>query len=235
MGEVLRFFQTYEYVIYFVLGIGVLIYGWRFWTAWQEVRGSIFGLEQISGQRKLNRAAISIFVLMVVGFVVFSLVTFVVPVVDPSLVLEDLSVIATTAVEEVLSTQETVVAAAADEFATATPLPTVSLSTEGCIPGSVEITSPQPGEAISDAITVTGTANVENFGFYKFEIAHANEELWLTIQAGRQVVVDGNLVENFDTSLFAPGEYVLQLVVTKNDGEALPACRVPVLIGAPTE
>ena len=44
---------------------------------------------------------------------------------------------------------------------------------------------------------------------------------------GRQVVVDGNLVENFDTSLFAPGEYVLQLVVTKNDGEALPACRVP--------
>jgi hypothetical protein len=99
----------------------------------------------------------------------------------------------------------------------------------------VEITSPLPGDAISGVVSVTGTADVENFGFYKFEVARADEELWLTIQAGRQVVVDGNLVENFDTSLFPPGQYVLQLVVTQNTGEALPACRVPVLIGAPSE
>ena len=60
MVEALRFFQEYETVIYFILGAGVIIYGWRFWSAWQEMRGSIYELEQINAQRRLNQSAITI-------------------------------------------------------------------------------------------------------------------------------------------------------------------------------
>lgn len=230
MVEVLRFFETYEHAMYFILGLGGLVYGARFWLAWQEARGAVFGLEQISAQRKLNREAIAIFFIAVMGFVVFALVTFVAPVVAPEVVLplpstdltEDRNGEGDTSQENNPS----------DVLATATALPTVEIITEGCVPGSVEITAPEPGEAVSGVVTVTGTADIPNFGFYKFEVARSQEELWLTVLAGRTVVVDGELVSNWDTSLIAPGEYVVQLVVTDNNGEAQPPCRVPVRIGA---
>ncbi len=235
MIEVLRFFQQYEHLIYFILGSGVVFYGWRFWKAWQEVRGAIYGLEQVSAQRKLNRAAIALFILLVMGFVVFSLVTFIGPVIGPGVFIDlgPQELLPDPALEESLpSAEEDEQSALIDELlATATPLPTVVVSLEGCVDGQVDIISPVPGEAVSGTITVTGSANVADFGFYKFEIARAQEELWLTIRAGRNVVQEGELVTDWDTSFFDPGDYVLQLVVSKNDGELLPPCRVPILIG----
>lgn len=211
-----------------------MTYGWQFWTAWQEVRIAVFGLERTGARARLNRAAFSISALLLIGFMVFSLVTFVAPYVKQSVVLP----IPTPNLfpDETIEAQTTPV----DEnelnlVATATPLPTVAVITTGCIEGSVEITFPQPGNAIAGIVTITGTANVPNFGFYKFEVAKATEELWLTIQAGRTVVIDGELVKSWDTSLFNPGEYVIQLVVTDNNGEALEPCRVPIVIGAAPE
>ncbi|MFC1936118.1 hypothetical protein ACFLYP_00470 [Chloroflexota bacterium] len=232
MSEALRFFETYEQVIYFVLGLGGVIYAARFLSAWQESRGAIYGLEQVSAQRKLNQAAISIFFLLVVGFVVFALVNFLAPAVAPEVVLPLPS---GNIAEARTPTAEGEQAANPDVLATATPLPTVEIITSGCIPGEVEITSPVPGEAISGVVTVLGSADVPNFGFYKFEAARADQGLWWPIIAGRTVVKDGELVASWDTALFIPGEYVLQLVVTDNDGDALEPCRVPVLIGAPPE
>jgi hypothetical protein len=234
MSEVVRFFQTYENVIYFILGVGMIIYGWRLWMAWQEMREAIFGLERTSSQTRLRRSAINMIVLLMIGLFIFSVVTFVAPVIvtdverplpTPMLLLEPTEFAATT------SAQEAELAA----IATATPLPTVAVITEGCKEGSVDITSPKSGEAISGVVTITGSANVPDFGFYKFEVARADEELWLTVQAGRTVVKDGELVKSWDTSLFLPGEYVIQLVVTDNNGESLEPCRVPVRIGSPPE
>lgn len=234
MSEVARFFQTYENVIYFILGVGMMVYGWRLWMAWQEMRAAIYGLERSSAQSRLRRSAIYIIVMLALGLAVFSLVTFVAPLVvteiemplpTANLFLEPTEAAATVSAEE----------AELAALATATPLPTVAVTTAGCIPGEVEITSPEPGEAVAGTVTVTGSANVPDFGFYKFEVASLEEELWLTIQAGRTAVIDGDLVKSWDTSLFAPGQYVIQLVVTDNNGDALEPCRVQVRIGSPPE
>ncbi len=231
MIEILRFFQQYEYVLYWVLGIGAIGFGTAFWKAWLELRGAIFGLEQAVAQQRLNRAAVALFVLFVIGFVVFALVTFVAPVAAPEIVLPlDVQGIVSGA-ELTPAVDGEAVVPTANPLSTATPLPTVVVEPEGCLAGEVEITSPKPGTAISGTITVTGTANITNFGFYKFEVARASEELWLTIQAQRSPVIDGNLVEDWDTSFFDPGEYVLQLVVTDSNGVAMAPCRVPARIG----
>jgi hypothetical protein len=73
--------------------------------------------------------------------------------------------------------------------------------------------------------------DVENFGFYKLEIARVQDGLWLPIQANRVLVPEDATLVEWDSSLFPPGDYVLQLVVTTNDGDEYPPCRIPIRIG----
>lgn len=228
MVEILKFFQQYEAVVYFILGIGVIYYGWRFWTSWLEVRSAIYGLEQQSAQLRLNQSAISIFALVGMGFIVFSLVTFIAPVVAPEIVLP----IATFDVNS-LSPQSTIfpeeeLAVEGEPLSTA--LPTVQVDEEACVVGRVEITSPEGGSSLQGEVNIEGTADIPNFGYYKFEIARSQEELWRTIRAGRNPIKDNYLMEDWDTSLFPPGDYVIQLVVTDNEGTEEPKCRIPVRI-----
>ena len=82
MNDAIRFFQQYESVIYFFLAIGVVVYSVRFYSAWQELRGSVFGLEQVGAQRRLTRSALAIFVILLIGVGVFSLITFAPPFLD---------------------------------------------------------------------------------------------------------------------------------------------------------
>jgi hypothetical protein len=99
----------------------------------------------------------------------------------------------------------------------------------GCITGQIMIDAPKPGEAISGDIIIVGTADIPNFGFYKYEFTPSGTTNWATILAGRNIVRNGEL-GHWDTSQLATGDYLLQLVVTDNQGNAMPACIVPVRI-----
>ena len=236
MVEVLQFLQDFEAVIYFLLGAGGIWYIYSFGRAWQEMRSAVFGLERDSSQRRLNSAAVSMFVLFALGLAVFVLVTFVAPVIPAGEIVPTQEIRLGEAPVGTLSvdgTQEADVAV--DSLATATALPTVAIGEEGCVPEQLVFSAPEAGSTISGDVEVTGTVDIQNFGFYKFEVARADEALWLTIQAGRNPVIDGILVENWDTTRLPPGDYVLQLVVTDNAGEELPACRIPVRIDAAVE
>jgi hypothetical protein len=91
----------------------------------------------------------------------------------------------------------------------------------------VLITSPQNGSEISGLVTITGTASIPNFGFYKLEMKRADEPNWQTILAGNEVVITGTL-GSWNTSLFPPGDHQLSLVVTDNQGNSLPSCVIQV-------
>ena len=116
-----------------------------------------------------------------------------------------------------------------------TALPTVSLFEGGCIADEIDISFPETGETIRGAISVIGTANIVDFGYYKLDIAKSQQELWSTFQAGSSVVIDNVLDDNFDSSLFTPGEYVIQLVIVDVEGESQTPCRIPIIIAAPEE
>ncbi len=227
MAEVLRFFVQYEAVLYFVLGLGGILYFYRFWLAWQELRLAVYGLEREGARSRLNQSAIVLFFLLVLAIIIFIMVTFV------AATLPAQALLATPTLDLSLTSpfDQTPAAGGTLEFATATPLPTVSVNPAACVPNRLIISQPAAGETISGSVEVRGTVDIPNFGFYKFEVARAEEELWLTIQAGRAVVRDGVLVENWDTSRLPVGNYVLQLVATDSDGKELEPCRVPVHIG----
>jgi hypothetical protein len=228
MAEVLRFFVQYEAVLYFVLGLGGILYLYRFWLAWQELRGATYDLERQAARGRLDQMAVSLFILLGVAIAVFVMVTFI------ATSLPAQALLATPTLDLAFTLDGTLTPDASQTltFASATPLPTVSIDPAACIPDQLIITSPAAGDSISGSVEVRGTVDIPDFGFYKFEVARAEEELWLTIQAGRIVVRDGVLVENWDTSRLPVGNYVLQLIVTDNNGKELAPCRVPVQIGA---
>jgi hypothetical protein len=236
MEDALRFFRAYELWVYLVLALGGLIYIRKFIIAWEEMRAAAFGLERESAQARLNQAAGMTVLLLLIGIAVFAVVTFIVPSFPGSnpLLTPTLNLLATHTATLSVENEADQAALQTDQIESA-PSPTeVQVVGEGCIPGQIMISSPQEGEELSDVITIKGTANIENFGFYKYEVARPDDDVWLTIQAGREIVTDNDLGQ-WDTRTLTSGDYMLRLVVTDNQGQSLPPCVIQVRVNNPVE
>lgn len=234
MDEALRFFRIYEMWIYVILALAGLVYIRKFILGWEELRRAAFGLERESAQSHVNQSAGMLVLLFVMAVAVFVLVSFVAPAFPGSnpLLTPTMDLLAsptTTLMVDV--TQEALSAPTGESMS---EIATVEFSGEGCVPGQIMLTEPTDGTEVSGVIIVRGTSDIENFGFYKYEIARPGETVWLTIQAGREITQEGELGQ-WDTRTLAPGDYMLRLVVTDNQGESLEPCVVRVRVNNPSE
>jgi hypothetical protein len=232
MEEAVRFFKAYEIWIYALLALGGLLYIRKFIVAWSDLRGAAFGLERESAQSRLNQSASMLVLLLTMAIGVFSMVSFVAPAIPASspLLTPTLDLLAT-ATTTLSVTGEMSAAMEAEETPLPSPTPIQQVG-EGCIPDQLVITEPLFGSEVTDIVTLRGTADIENFGFYKYEVARPGETVWLTIQAGREPKRDSELGQ-WDTSTLAPGEYHLRLVVTDNEGNSRPPCTIQVNVNNP--
>ncbi len=87
-------------------------------------------------------------------------------------------------------------------------------------------------DRISGSITVRGSADIPNFGFYTLQIAHPGDVIWLPIQVGQEMVKN-DVLGTWETSTLTPGEYMLKLVVTDNVGTVLTPCTIQVTVEPP--
>ncbi len=231
--EALRFLRTYEVFIYLFLGIGGVVFIYRFIQAWQELQGAAFGLERESAQSRLNNAASALVVLLTMAVVVFVLVTFVAPSIPGEGLLPTPTLNPQASPTTTLPAGGAPAAASTPESALVANA-TLAIIDSACIAGQAEIISPRSGDEVKGLVPVTGSANIPNFGFYKFEIKRPNEAVWLTIQAGNTPTTN-NLLGEWDTSRLTPGEYQLGLVVVDNQAQALPACVIQVRVARAPE
>jgi hypothetical protein len=233
MEEALRFFRTYEMWMYVILALAGLVYVRKFILAWEDLRKAAFGLERESAQSSLNQSAGMLVLLFMMAVAVFVLVSFVAPSFPAS------NPLLTPTMDLLASPTTTLVGDAAEgEITTPTPgeislTPTIEVVGEGCVPGQIMLSEPVDGTEINGVIVVKGTADIQNFGFYKYELARAGEIAWLTIQAGRDIIQDGDLGQ-WDTRTLAPGDYMLRLVVTDNQGESIEPCVIRVHVNNPS-
>jgi hypothetical protein len=229
MEEALSFFRAFEAWIYLLLGLGGLIYLRKFILAWEELRGAGFGLERESAQSRLNQSASVLVLLLAMAVTEFVLVTFVTPAVPGASPLP-------TPTLNILATPTTTLPASTPEVPGEQPTATVPLLSlpvdTNCPAGQIAITSPVEGQEVSGIVEVKGSADIPDFGFYKFEMKRPDETSWLTLLAGNTPVQDGDL-GLWDTRRLSPGEYQLGLVVSNNQGSASEPCVVQVRVTQP--
>ena len=229
MEEALRFFKENEVFIYLILGIVAVWQIRKFVIAWEDLRQAAFGLERESVQGRLNRAASILIVVLLLGVIEFAIVSYVVPTVPGA------SPILTPTLDLLATATTTLSPDNGTPIATIIPtLPEDGEENNDCVPNRVMIDYPPDGETVSGLVEIYGSANIENFGFYKYEIAALNDPTWLTIAAGNQVVISDKLGD-WDSTRLIPGEYRLRLVVTTGEGTQSPACIVQVRVEAPAE
>jgi hypothetical protein len=214
--QALRFAGTFEIVIYLVLGLGGIVFIRKFAHAWQELQGAAL--------------------LLTMAVIEFVIVSFVSPVILKSMPLP-------TPTLNLLATATTTLPAASipeagATQAAATPAPGAPVFLEaptgGCIPGQIAISIPKNSEEVSGIVSIVGTANIPEFGFYKGVYKRPDEGSWSVISAGNQPQQENKLLE-WDTTRLAPGAYQLGLVLTDNKGKAFVPCIVEVRIARPIE
>ena len=223
MPNVLSFFKDNEIFIYILLGILVVWQLRKFSVAWDALRSAAFGLEQESARARLNWSAMMLLLLLILVVAEFGVVSFIIPAVPEAspLLTPTLDVLGSPDIE-----------ADAPQVEVTPPVSDFQIIESGCVSGLIDIISPQANEAVSDVVEITGSANIPNFGFYKFEMASVDDPTWLTIQAGDVLVEDG-LLGYWDTSRLSSGDYLLRLVVTNNQANASPPCTIQLRVETP--
>lgn len=223
MGPVYRTLASYEPLIYIALAIGGLFAFRRMWRSWREWRDSVYGLEREFALRRLGQATAAAFLILALVFVEFFIATFI----APSLPATD--ILATPTLDLLLTPQETLSPEQATQAALSPVTQSVPSGMSGCIPDQIMITAPEPGTDVSGTVEITGTANVPNFGFFKYEVAPRGSQNWATISAGREPKID-EVLGPWNTTSLTNGDYFLRLVITDNVGESLEPCVIAVRV-----
>jgi hypothetical protein len=221
MGFVYRALGTYESLIYISLAILGLFVFRRMWGSWREWRDAVFTLEREFALWRLVRVAAMGILVLALFFVEFYVATFI----APSLPAIDL--LATPTLDLLVSPPPTLTGVDATEGAP--PTQPVQSGMSGCIADQIMITSPKPGEEVSAVVDLVGTADVPNFGFYKYEIASVGTQSWATLAAEREPKKD-ELLGKWNTLSLSNGDYFLRLVITDNVGNALEPCVIAVRV-----
>ena len=226
MAAIYQFLSTYEMLIYIVLAIGGLFaFRWLLKT-WNEWREAVYTLEREFALHRMSQAAAFVFLILLLFFGELITVSFFIPSLPASFF------ISTPTIDVLATPTGTISAELATQIAlTPLPVPTIG-NTSGCVSNKLMITSPKAGSQISGSVDLTGTVDIPDFGFYKYEVAPLNTDTWATIAANRKPVDNGPLGQ-WDTTTLAPGDYQLRLVVVNTQGQSLPPCIIPLRVTAP--
>jgi len=112
--------------------------------------------------------------------------------------------------------------------ATFTPTPKPAIPPY-CPNPQARLTKPTVNATLKGIVEVTGSANIDSFDYYKFELRPAGATEWSTLQLFRETVADG-LLGIWDTSPLPAGAYTFRLVVVDKTGNYPEPCEVEVII-----
>jgi hypothetical protein len=226
MSSFYRSLAAYAPLIYIGLAIWGLFVLRSMYRTWREWRDSVYSLEREFSLRRLVRSTVFGFLVLGLLFAEFFVATFVVPSLPAS------DILATPTLNLLATPVNTLSPAESTQAALSPVTQSAPSGASGCAPDRINITAPKPGDQVTGVIELNGTANIPNFGFYKYEISPIGTNAWATVSAGDQRVQNGKLGD-WDTTTLANGDYFLQLVLIDNVGVTLEPCVIAVRVQNP--
>ena len=112
------------------------------------------------------------------------------------------------------------------------PVADTSVSSAACPDPNVQIASPQPGAVVSGDVPIVGTADHEEFWYYKLERTEGtNLDGAFLYFEGQQTAVSNGPLGILDTSFMVDGVHTIRLtVVDIGAGTDLPTCAVAITV-----
>lgn len=226
MTKAVLLIARYQFWIYALLGLGEVVYFYFLAQARRRLSQTPFGLEKEAALQQQNRALVMLILLLTLAISIAVINRYIVP---------NVGLPRATAGPGEAATLLAPSPSPIRPHATAGPL---IVDSSGCRNPKATFTEPKPDAQIAGSFEVRGTADIDNFAFYTFEISGATTHgAWVSLYVGSTPVVNGTL-GSFDTSAYEPGEYAFRLVVKDNAGNFPPPCVVAVklvsLVATPT-
>ncbi|MDD2922479.1 MAG: hypothetical protein PHQ36_09340 [Anaerolineales bacterium] len=217
-----KFVASYEALIYIVLAIGGLFSFRWLWRSWRETRTAVYRMEREFSARRLGQSAAFSVLIVVLFCAEFFTASFVIPGLPSS------ELNSTPTLNLISTPTGTLSPEMMTQLANFPPQAALP-GAEGCTPNQIMITTPKSGDEVQGSVDLIGTVDIPNFGFYKFEVAPQGGVNWAIFSAGSKAVKNGALGK-WNTTALTPGDYQLRLVVTDNQGVALPPCVISVRV-----
>ncbi len=258
MGFLVEAIANISPYIYATCGLLALFQLYRTWQVRAERRQAVFSLERDKALDDLYRIFLSaLLMLVVMGFTYFTSTTLreAMSAVESSSVLsspDDPSAPSNSSLSALIPTPTFT-----PEPPTPTPLPTrivvptpvpdnreedeqpeepapapnqLPVSPALCPDGRSVILSPGNGAIVSGEVPIVGTAQHDQFSFYKLEFASSGANQSFNYFDGAESPVVGGLLGNLNSSAMANGIYVIQVVVVDTTGNYPQPCSVTVTV-----
>jgi hypothetical protein len=222
MQSLYLFLGKYDGFFYLLFLLAGLYSFRRLWNSWKEWQEAYYGLEREFAMRRMAQWLVAASLVLVLACGIFIVATFVSPTIPAVDILPTptLDLLATSSPGNPVETVP----------GSITPVVSAPVTgSQGCIPGQLEITSPKPGDEISGTVTLVGTVNLPNFGFYKYEVALRGTDIWSTISAQSETKSNEELGV-LNTSVLTPGDYLLRVVVLDNSTQVIGTCIITIRI-----
>lgn len=153
------------------------------------------------------------------------------PLVSPTAAVADAETTPTPSEPQQTVTAQSLASVQQQPTPTPTPQPPPPVAPALCPDGRSVIVSPGNGAVVSGPVAVVGTAQHDQFGYYKLEYAPGSSagEGYSYFDGGQTQVV-GGLLGNLNSTGLANGVYTIQLVVVDATGNYPPPCRVTLTV-----
>lgn len=257
MGFLVQYIADAAPWIYFLCGVAALFQLYRTWQVRIERRQAIFSLERDKAVNDLYdifvRAIVILCVMGVTYFVSTILSDAVEPLVERTLnptpqadvllptptntplpVTEtptSIPITLTQSVDAAVATPEGTPTPALPEQPTPTPIPAPAVVPALCPDARSSIVAPGNGAVVSGMVSLVGTAQHDNFDYYKLEYAPGHDAgQGFVYFDGSSIQVAGGFLGSFNSPAYPNGIYTLRLVVVDTSGNYPLPCRVTITV-----
>ncbi|MBI5669404.1 MAG: hypothetical protein HZC41_15480 [Chloroflexi bacterium] len=241
--------------LYILAGVGLLIAWRRFTQAQGELRATHFELERDIYRYKRANALTALLILAEFGLAVLGVQRIVAPTIRDTMdiggvasPITDLPFLTPTPAQVVFGGppidvsnvqigEEEVVQVIATPTMTPTPVGTLLPNpppVAGCDTNGATLQVPANGMLVFEPINVIGTANVDNFAFYNFEIKGPGTfNNYSVIRSYDRPVAETGVLGQFVPSFYPPGQYEFRVTVFDSTNVLGPTCMVNITISEP--